>query len=73
MTKLSASVDMIDRLHLEMFHLERLLLNIKLIRSDPEFCLLTGEGEFIISQEHASLCFRKVRFSPRVVLEHAKS
>lgn len=78
MTKLTASVDMINRLHLEMFHQDRLLLNmvdlkIKLISSNPEFCLLAGEGEYIISQEHDSLCFRKVRFRPRVVLEHAKS
>ncbi|KFM69670.1 hypothetical protein X975_14593, partial [Stegodyphus mimosarum] len=66
--KLSASVDMISRLHLDMFHQERLLLNmvdmkIKLIRSKPEFCLL-GEGEFKVLLEQASLFARKVRVSP---------
>ncbi|XP_035205678.1 uncharacterized protein F54H12.2-like [Stegodyphus dumicola] len=75
--KLSASVDMIGRLHLDMFHQERLLLNmvdmkIKLIRSKPEFCLL-GEGEFKVLLEQASLFVRKVRVSPGVVLGHAKS
>jgi hypothetical protein len=77
MFKLSASVDMIGRLHLDIFHQERLLLNmvdmkIKLIRSKPEFCLL-GDGEFKVSLEYASLFVRKVRVSPGVVLGHAKS
>ena len=78
MFKLSSSVDMIGRLHLDIFHQERLLLNmvdvkIKLIRSKPEFCLL-GEGDdFKISLENASLFVRKIRVSPGVVLGHAKS
>ncbi|XP_035211046.1 uncharacterized protein F54H12.2-like [Stegodyphus dumicola] len=77
MFKLSASVDMIGRLHLDMFHQERLLLNmvdmkIKLIRSKPEFCLL-GAGEFKVLLENASLFVRKVRVSPGVVLGHAKA
>ncbi|XP_035226306.1 uncharacterized protein F54H12.2-like [Stegodyphus dumicola] len=75
--KLSATVDMIGRLHLDMFHQERLLLNmvdmkIKLIRSKPEFCLL-GEENFKVSLEHVSLFVRKVRVSPGVILGHAKS
>ncbi|XP_054715550.1 uncharacterized protein F54H12.2-like [Uloborus diversus] len=74
---LSASVDMIGRLHLDTFHQERLLLNmvdlkIKLIRSKPEFCLM-GSEEFKVSLEHASLHVRKVRVSPSVVLGHAKA
>lgn len=78
MFKNSTSVDMIGRLHLDMFHQERLLLNmvdlkIKLIRSKPEFCLLGDESEFKVSLEHASLFVRKVRVSPGVVLGHAKS
>ena len=76
--KLSAPVDMIGRLHLDMFHQERLLLNmvdvkIKLIRSKPEFCLLAAAENFKVSLEHASLFVRKVRVSPGVVLGHAKS
>lgn len=75
--KLSASVDMIGRLHLDMFHQERLLLNmvdmkIKLIRSKPEFCLL-GDGDYKVILEQASIFVRKVRVSPGVVLGHAKS
>ncbi|XP_035221034.1 uncharacterized protein F54H12.2-like, partial [Stegodyphus dumicola] len=77
MFKLSASVDMIGRLHLDMFHQEKLLLNmvdmkIKLIRSKPEFCLL-GAGEYKVLLENASLFVRKVRVSPGVVLGHAKA
>ena len=78
LTKLSTTVDMIGRLHLDMFHQERLLLNmvdvkIKLIRSKPEFCLLGDEGPFRVSLEHASLFVRKVKVSPGVLLGHAKS
>lgn len=77
MFKLSASVDMIGRLHLDIFHQERLLLNmvdmkIKLIRSKPEFCLL-GDGTFRVCLEYVSLFVRKVRVSPGVVLGHGKS
>ena len=60
LVKLSATVDMIGRLHLDMCHQERLLLNmvdvkIKLIRSKPEFCLLGDEGSLKVSLEHISL------------------
>lgn len=77
MFKLSASVDMIGRIHVDLFHQDRLLLNmvdmkIKLIRSKPEFCLL-GDGNFKVMLEHASLFVRKVKVSPGVVLGHAKS
>jgi hypothetical protein len=77
MFRLSTTVDMIGRLHVDLFHQERLMLNmvdlkIKLIRSKPEFCLL-GENSFKVVLEHASLFVRKVRVSPGVVLGHAKS
>lgn len=67
-TKLSASIAIIGWLHLDMFHLGRLLLNmvdvkIKLIRYKLKFCLLAGEGNFKVSLEHASLFFRKVCIS----------
>lgn len=75
--KLSQTADMLGRLHVDLFHQERLLLNmvdmkIKLIRSKSEFCLL-GDGSFKAVLEHASLFVRKVRVSPGVVLGHAKS
>ena len=75
--ELSATADMIGRLHVDIFHQERLLLNmvdmkIKLIRSTPEFCLM-GKNEYKVVLEKASLFVRKVRVSPGVVLGHAKS
>ncbi|GFY33711.1 uncharacterized protein TNCV_4594231 [Trichonephila clavipes] len=47
--KESATVDMIGCIHSDLFHQDRLLLNlvdlkIKLIRSKPEFCLQGSEG-----------------------------
>lgn len=53
---------MIGQLHLDMFHQERLFLNmvdvkIKLIRSKLEFRLLGDEEQFKISLELASSFF----------------
>lgn len=77
MFKLSNSVDMIGRLHVDLFHQERLMLSmidlkIKLMRSKPEFCVL-GDGEFKVVIEKTSLFIRKVKVSPGVILGHAKS
>ncbi|XP_035232763.1 uncharacterized protein F54H12.2-like [Stegodyphus dumicola] len=68
---------MIGRLHVDLFHQERLMLNLvdlklKLIRSKPEFCLM-GENSYKILIQHASLFVRKVRVNPAVTLAHAKS
>ncbi|GIY69304.1 hypothetical protein CDAR_121121 [Caerostris darwini] len=51
--ELSATVDMIGGLHGDLFHQERLLLNlvdvkIKLIRSKPEFCLQGNAGYKVV-------------------------
>lgn len=75
--KLSATVDMIGGLHSDLFHQERLLLNmidlkIKLIRSKPEFCLMGASGHKVVL-DHISLFVRKVRTSPGVILGHAKA
>ncbi|KFM63148.1 hypothetical protein X975_23585, partial [Stegodyphus mimosarum] len=75
--KKSETVDMIGRLHVDLFHQERLMLNLvdlklKLIRSKPEFCLM-GENSYKILIQHASLFVRKVRVNPAVTLAHAKS
>lgn len=75
--KKSAVVDMIGCIHSDIFHQERLLLNlvdlkIKLIRSKSEFCLLGGEG-FKVVLDHISLLIRKVRVNPGVILGHAKA
>ncbi|XP_035204927.1 uncharacterized protein F54H12.2-like [Stegodyphus dumicola] len=76
--KLSAALDMIGRLHLDLFHQERLLLNLvdvklKLIRSKPEFCLMAENGDYKVALEHVSLFVRKVHVSPAVSLGHAKA
>ncbi|GFW86214.1 uncharacterized protein TNCV_4779261 [Trichonephila clavipes] len=75
--KESATVDMIGCIHSDLFHQDRLLLNlvdlkIKLIRSKPEFCLQGSEGfKFVL--DHVSLFIRKVRVNPGVILGHAKA
>ncbi|GFS82634.1 uncharacterized protein F54H12.2 [Trichonephila clavipes] len=73
----SATVDMIGCIHSDLFHQDRLLLNlvdlkIKLIRSKPEFCLQGSEG-FKVVLDHVSLFIRKVRVNPGVILGHAKA
>ncbi|GFW39872.1 uncharacterized protein F54H12.2 [Trichonephila clavipes] len=75
--KESATVDMIGCIHSDLFHQDRLLLNlvdlkIKLIRSKPEFCLQGSEG-FKVVLDHVSLFIRKVRVNPEVILGHAKA
>ncbi|GFX52302.1 uncharacterized protein F54H12.2 [Trichonephila clavipes] len=75
--KESATVDMIGCIHSDLFHQDRLLLNlvdlkIKLIRSKPEFCLQGSEG-FKVVLDHVSLFIRKVRVNPGVILGHAKA
>ncbi|GBO14422.1 hypothetical protein AVEN_176721-1 [Araneus ventricosus] len=73
----SATVDMIGGIYSDLFHQERLLLNlvdvkIKLIRSKPEFCLQGEEGHKVVL-EKISLLVRKVRVSPGVILGHVKA
>ncbi|GIY45652.1 uncharacterized protein F54H12.2 [Caerostris darwini] len=68
---------MIGGLHGDLFHQERLLLNLvdvkmKLIRSKPEFCL-QGDAGYKVVLEKINLLVRKVRVSPGVILGHAKA
>ncbi|GFY66134.1 uncharacterized protein F54H12.2 [Trichonephila inaurata madagascariensis] len=72
-----ATVDMIGCIHSDLFHQDRLLLNlvdlkIKLIRSKPEFCLQGSEG-FKVVLDHVSLFIRKVHVNPEVILGHGKT
>lgn len=77
----SKTLDMIGNLHCDVFYQNKLLLNlvdlkIKLIRSKPEFCLLssnTTQSNFKVVIEHVSLFIRKVKVSPGVLLGHAKA
>ncbi|GFX76890.1 uncharacterized protein F54H12.2 [Trichonephila clavipes] len=73
----SGTVDMVGRLHVDLFNQDRLLLNLvdvklKLIRSKPSFCLM-GEGDYNVIFEHVSLYVRKVQVNPAVVIGHAKA
>ncbi|GIY20858.1 hypothetical protein CDAR_607591 [Caerostris darwini] len=75
--ELSATVDMIGGSHGDLFHQERLLLNlvdvkVKLIRSKPEFCL-QGNAGYKVVLEKINLLVRKKRVSPGVSLGHAKA
>ncbi|GBN45031.1 hypothetical protein AVEN_245641-1 [Araneus ventricosus] len=49
-------------------------MKIKMIRSKPNFCLLsTNNSEYNVVLEHASRFVRKVKVSPDVSLGHAKA
>ncbi|GFW96210.1 uncharacterized protein F54H12.2 [Trichonephila clavipes] len=73
----SGTVDMVGRLHVDLFNQDRLLLNLvdvklKLIRSKPSFCLM-GERDYNVIFEHVSLYVRKVQLNLAVVIGHAKA
>ncbi|GFY07390.1 uncharacterized protein TNCV_5085751 [Trichonephila clavipes] len=76
--KESATVAMIGCIHLDIFHQDRLLLNLvdlkkkKLIRSKPDFSLQGSEG-FKVVLDHFSLFIRKFRVNPGVILGLAKA
>lgn len=73
----SKTIDMFGRIHADIFHQDRYLLNnvemrVKLIRSRPGFCLIgdgTVNGKVDITK--AVLFVRKVRINPDVMLAHA--
>lgn len=76
----SQTLEMIGPLHCDIFQQNRLMLNlvdlkIKLIRSKPEFCLVSSKAgaDYKVVLEHASLFIRKVQVSPGVSLGHAKA
>jgi hypothetical protein len=76
---LSSEIDMIGRIHSDIFFQKRYMLNevnvrIKLIRSNDAFCLMsTGATQFKVIVTFASLLIRKVKISPSVYLAHAKT
>jgi len=76
-TVTSHAVDMMGRIHADMFFQDRYLLNevhvkIKLVRSRNSFCLMSAE-EFKVKIENAIMFVRKVKLSPSVFLAHAKA
>jgi hypothetical protein len=75
----SREIDMMGRIHTDVFFQDRYMLNevttrIKLVRNNDAFCLMaTGGQQFKIVVTAASLLIRKVKISPSVFLAHAKT
>ena len=75
----NAVVDMIGKLHSDIFYIDRYMMNevnvkLKLSRSKDEFSLMwTGDNAFRVFIVSASLFVRKVKISPSVFLAHAKT
>jgi len=77
MARESRVIDMMGRLHADIFFQDRYMLNevgvkIKLIRSKDAFCLM-GDANYKAKIMHASLFVRKVKVMPLVFLAHAKA
>jgi len=73
----SRSLDMIGRIHADLFFQDRYILNevslkVKLIRSRDQFSLM-GMAQHKVVIENAILYIRKVKLSPSVFLAHAKA
>ena len=71
-------IDMMGRLHCDIFHQERYLLNgvdvkIRLVPSKSTFNLMAAADTFKSVITHASLFVRKARLNPAVALAHAKA
>ena len=74
----SQTVDLIGQLHCDIFQQNRLMINmvdikIKMIRSKPEFCLVSPTTGYKVVLEHASMFIRKVKVNPAVSIAHAKA
>jgi hypothetical protein len=75
----SREIDMIGRIHSDIFFQEKYMLNevnakMKLIRNSDAFCLMaTGDRQFKVVVTAASLLIRKVNISPSVYLAYAKT
>jgi hypothetical protein len=75
----SSEIDMIGRIHSDIFFQERYMLNevnvrIKLIKSNDAFCLMsTAATQFKVVVTFASLLICTVKISPPVYLAHART
>ena len=74
-----ATVDLIDRMHSDVYFHDRFMLNevnvkVRLVRNKDSFCLMSGEAEatYKVTIISAVLLVRKVQLSPSVFLAHAK-
>ena len=76
-TNRSRVVDMIGRLHADIFFQDRYMLNkvnvkIKLVRSKDVFCVMS-DADCRVMITKAAMFVRKVKLSPSVFLAHAKA
>jgi hypothetical protein len=77
-TARSRVVDLVGRLHTDIFFQSRYMLNevntrIKLTRSKDSFCLISSDAEqYKIKIVSAVMRIRKVKISPSIYLAHAK-
>jgi len=72
----SAVIDMMGRLHADIFFQDRYMLNevnvkMKLIRSKDAFCLMGG-ASYKVQIMYSSLFVQKVKLMPSVFIAHAK-
>ena len=79
-TDRGAIVDMIGRIHSDIFFQDRYMLNevnikVRLVRNKDSFCLISGEANpsYKVKLISAVLLVRKVQLSPSVFLAHAKA
>jgi hypothetical protein len=78
-TTRSREVDLVGRIHTDIFFQQRYMLNevntkIKLTRSKDSFCLMAiGDQAFRVKITGAALLIRKVKISSSVYLAHAKT
>jgi hypothetical protein len=78
-TAQSRELDLMGRIHADIFFQPRYMLNevnvkIKLTRSRDVFCLMsTGDHAFKVKITAAAMIIRKVKVSPSVYLAHAKT
>ena len=78
LTAESRKVDMMGRIHADVFFQERYLLNevnikMKLTRSKTNFCLMSENAGPKVQILNATLYARKVKLLPSVYLAHAKA
>lgn len=75
----SKTLDMVGQLHSSLFHQQRYLppmctVRIKLLRSDPSFCLMrrpaTETAQYRVDIEKCDLLVRKVKIHPSVITSH---
>ncbi len=80
LTQRSRVVDLIGRIHSDIFFQNKYLLNgvnlkVKLIRSKNEFCLVSSDGaaDYKVQILEASLFVRRMKISPSIQLAHSRA